>query len=269
MTEMPANEPLSGPFQPTTHDQWLDLVTQSLKGADFEKRLVAKTRDGIRIAPLHQQAADAAPIRAGRIASPWAIAQRIDHPAPKIANELALADLEQGAAALILAFPEAAAARGFGLDAGTVADLDVALANVSLDMISLRVEPGPRQAERAELVAALVAERGIAAADVSIVFGLDPLAAAMSAGGLPAAWADVSRDFAATVTELRAKGFGGALVSCDTRPVHEAGGTEAQELAAALAMGVAYLKALGDAGMPLAEATGLLSWTIAIDADQF
>lgn len=269
MTEMPSNEPLSGPFEPVTHDQWLDLVTQSLKGGDFEKRLVSKTRDGIRIAPLYPQAADAAPIRAGRLASPWAIAQRVDHPDAKMANELALADLEQGAATLILAFPETVAARGFGLEAGTVADLDAALANVSLDMISLRVEPGPRQAERAKLVAELVAARGFSAADISIAFGLDPFAVAMSEGGLPAAWADVSRDFTATIAELRAKGFGGALVSCDTRPVHEAGGTEAQELAAALAMGVAYLRALSDAGMPLAEATGLLSWTIAIDADQF
>ncbi|MEM6495985.1 MAG: methylmalonyl-CoA mutase family protein, partial [Pseudomonadota bacterium] len=81
--------------------------------------------------------------------------------------------------------------------------------------------------------------------------------------------ADWAGDLASTVSQLRTDGFECPLINCDMRPIHEAGGSETQELAAALAMGVAYLKALSENGLSLDEARSCLSWTVAIDADQF
>ena len=52
-------------------------MDQTLKGADFEKRLVSETYDGIRIEPLYTKddAGDAA-LGVGQIAGgPWRIAQ--------------------------------------------------------------------------------------------------------------------------------------------------------------------------------------------------
>ena len=40
-------------FEPASHAQWLKLVDKVLKGGDFEKRLVTRTADGVRIAPLY------------------------------------------------------------------------------------------------------------------------------------------------------------------------------------------------------------------------
>ena len=81
---------LAADFPQATREQWLKLVEGVLKGADFQKKLVARSHDGIAIQPLYPKAEGSAPIareQAGR----WRVSQRVDHPDPAKANELALA----------------------------------------------------------------------------------------------------------------------------------------------------------------------------------
>ena len=44
---------LARDFEAVTRDAWMVLVQKALKGGDFEKRMVSKTADGIRIDPLY------------------------------------------------------------------------------------------------------------------------------------------------------------------------------------------------------------------------
>jgi methylmalonyl-CoA mutase len=75
------------------------------------------------------------------------------------------------------------------------------------------------------------------------------------------------------VTELIAgfveQGFTGPFFVADGRPVHAAGGSEAQELAFALANAVAYFRALEAQGMSLDAARRLIFFRLAADQDQF
>ncbi len=92
---------LAADFPQATREQWLKLVEGVLKGADFEKKLVSRSHDGIAIQPLYPKAEGSTPVareQAGR----WRVSQRVDHPDPAKAKELALADLEGGADALTL-----------------------------------------------------------------------------------------------------------------------------------------------------------------------
>jgi len=266
MTNTATHISLSDTFGTPTREDWLDIVTKALKGGDFEKRLVSETRDGIKLQPLYAQATAAAPIGATRATAPWTLTQRVDHPHPRSANEQALADLEQGTVSLALVFPDSIAARSHGLAVETVDELDAVLDGVALEMITLRLEPAASGHRNATLAAALAEKRGLAPDKANIDFGLTPLSVAMATGALDKDW---QTQTAGTVGFLRKQGFRGPLLTCDVRPVHEAGGTEAQELAAALAMGVAYLRTLSEDGVPLGEATRHLSWTMAIDSDQF
>ena len=118
-------------FPAPTQEAWRTAVDKVLKGGDFEKRLVSKTADGIRIEPLYAAASPSArPLRAE--AGRWQVTTRLDHPDPAEAQKLALADLEGGANALTIAFAGASAARGYGLIVQDVAALDVALARDGL-----------------------------------------------------------------------------------------------------------------------------------------
>ena len=64
-------------------------------------------------------------------------------------------------------------------------------------------------------------------------------------------------------------GFHGPFAVADGRVIHNAGGSEAQELAFALASAVAYLRALEGFGMPLEAARDAIYFRLAADADQF
>ncbi len=65
------------------------------------------------------------------------------------------------------------------------------------------------------------------------------------------------------------QGFKGRLAAADGRIIHNAGGSEAQELAYTLAVAVAYLRALEGAGVALDAARGMIEFRLAADADQF
>jgi methylmalonyl-CoA mutase len=71
------------------------------------------------------------------------------------------------------------------------------------------------------------------------------------------------------IAELTAKGFRGPFAVADGRLIHNAGGSEAQELAYVLATAVQYLRALEAGGMALDAALSLLYFRLAADADHF
>ncbi|MGI9479589.1 MAG: methylmalonyl-CoA mutase family protein, partial [Hyphomicrobiaceae bacterium] len=261
--------PLSQGFDGRDETAWRAAIERVLKGGDFARRLVSNTADGIALQPLYMQAADKAPVTSVHAGRPWHLAQRIDHPDAEAANKLALEDLENGADTLVLVVASSYTARGFGIDATSADTLAKVLDNVALDMIALRIEVGDTGQQCAGALADLVARQGLSPADLTIDFGLAPLAQLMTTGQRMIGWPETTEKLAGTISDLAAKGFTGPFVSCDARPVSEAGGSEAQELAIAIASAVDYLRGLEAAGMALADAADTLSFTVAIDAGQF
>jgi methylmalonyl-CoA mutase len=261
--------PLAAEFPPATREDWLRRVEAVLKGADFEKKLVSRSYDGLRIEPLYEKAS--APTRPGRAdVRPWRVVQRVDHPDPAAANELALADLDGGADALVFSYAGAPAARGFGVRIGTIDDLDRALAGVMLDLIEMRIETAPFEGRSAaEQWSALVRRRGPDPAKLKIDFGLDPVGDMARTGRAPLPFAEMGVRLAQIARSLREAGFTSPALRVDTRIYHEAGAGEAHELAAALATGVAYLRALEAGGFALDEAPDALSFLLVADADEF
>lgn len=249
--------------EPADEADWRALVEQGLKGAPWS-RLVGKTADGISIEPLYREsnvrtASDeagfpgAAPFVRGVRDGAWVIRQAYDHPDPERANRDILADLAGGVGGIELVLgDDGVAVRG-------AADLDLVLADVIL-------EAAPVSLDGASLATATMLEaklRGVAAAGTA--FNLDPIGALMRTGvwSLPdmtdaCGFAERLRGALPTSTSLRV----------DARPVHEAGGTEAQEIAGALSSGIAYLRALtSDDGLSAAEAASTLSFAIAVGPD--
>lgn len=249
--------------------QWRAAVDKVLKGADFEKKLVGRTTDGIRIEPLYNAAAeqDARPLRAE--AGRWRVAARADHPDTAEAAKLALAELEGGADSLSLSFAGALAARGFGLTAASVEALDMALDGVMLDLVRLRLDPAPGGRKQALLLADLVEKRGHAPSSLQIDFGMEPIGVLASSGALAVQLPELGKRIAETITTLKGRGFTGPFLAADGRIWHEAGATEAQELGAVLATAVTYLRLLEERGIPLAEARDAVSFTLVADADEF
>jgi methylmalonyl-CoA mutase len=256
-------------FPGATRDQWLRLVDGVLKGAPFDKRLVARTYDGLAIQPLYPRDANAQPIAARASSAPWTVMQRVDHPDPAAANEEALHDLENGATGLTLVMAGSLNANGYGLDS-SVETLERVLDGIYLDAgvtIDFNVAAETRNA--AKNFAAVLKKRGVAPAAVDMRASLNPLGHMAATGSEAVPWSTLAPNFAGLVAELSHDGFRGPFAVADGRVIHNAGGSEAQELAFALASAVTYLRALDAHGIALDAARRMIYFRLATDADQF
>ena len=259
---------LAADFAPATRDDWRKLAEGVLKGAPFEK-LVAKTYDGLRIDPIYERARDATVIPGRAAATPWQIMQRVDHPDAAKANEQALHDLENGTNGLTIVFAGANGARGFGLPP-TKEALTRVLDGIYLDAgISIELEIGLQSRDMGQHFAELLAARKMSPASVNIRFGLDPIGGGAVRGGSAGSWESTAKVFGEKITQLSKLGFRGPFAAADGRVIHDAGGSEAQELAWVLATGVAYLRALESAGIELDDAQRMIYARMSADADQF
>jgi methylmalonyl-CoA mutase len=270
VTDAPVTEELrlAADFQPATYDDWRKLVDGVLKGAPFEK-LVGKTADGLKIDPIYPRAQGAAVVAGRPAAAPWQIMQRIDHPDAGEANAQALHDLENGATGLMLVFSGANGAHGFGLEP-TAEAVEKALGGVFIDAgISIELQVGPQSRMAAIHVAEYVKRKGLDPAACDIRFGLDPIGACAVWGSSPYAWSEIVPAVTGAAKGLAAMGFKGPFAVADGRVIHDASGSEVQELAFVVASGVAYLRALEGAGVALEDARAMVYARLSADADEF
>jgi methylmalonyl-CoA mutase len=260
--------PLGAEFPPATREQWRKLVDGALKGTPFDK-LIARTYDDLTVEPLYPRAPDARPVAGRAPGAVWTLMQRVDHPDPAAANAQALQDLENGARGLTLVFAGSVSANGYGLDASTET-LARVLQDVALDAgiaIDFNLSPPTRDAVRH--FAALVKARKLAAGSVDMRASINPIGGFAASGTSPRPWPELAKTFVAMVRELADQGFAGPFAVADGRIIHNAGGSEAQELAFAIASAVDYLRALEAGGVPLDAARRMIYFRLSADADQF
>ncbi|MFI4971525.1 MAG: methylmalonyl-CoA mutase family protein [Hyphomicrobiales bacterium] len=261
--------PLAAEFPATSQAEWRKLVEAALKGASFEKRFTGQTYDGLRIEPLYPRAVGARPVSGRASGAVWALMQRVDHPDPAAANAQALQDLENGATGLALVMAGSVSANGYGLDASPET-LARVLDSVELDAgITIDFNLSPPTRNTVQHFAALVKARKIAPAAVDLRASINPIGGFAASGASPKPWSELSKNFSAMVRELADQGFRGPFAVADGRIVHNAGGSEAQELSFAIASAVAYLRALEASGVPLDAARGMIYFRMSADADEF
>lgn len=260
--------PLAGDFPPATREAWQKLVAKVLKGADFDKRLVARTADGLRIEPLYTRdmapAAWTEPARPAPEGLGWSIVQRHAAADPVAANMAILEDLQGGATGIELQIESPGQ---FGVRIRSADDMVRALAGVYVEAAPLYLRAGLSGIEAARsLLAALPALKADGQAKGGL--DLDPLGAIARHGTSPTPIEAAIADAARLAAGLPGREPGLTAMLVDGAVYHEAGASEGQELAAVGATLVAYLRALEAAGTGTAAAFGLIRITLAADADQ-
>ncbi|MFC4913964.1 methylmalonyl-CoA mutase family protein [Actinomadura gamaensis] len=273
MTVPPEELELAAAFPPAERDRWRELVKGVLRrtGAaaddtpleEIDGLLAHRTYDGVPVAALYT-AEDAAPGRPGlaprvREVMPdgeglagWDVRQRHGHPDPATSRAAVLADLENGATSVWLAL---------GAGGIPVSALPEVLRDVHLNMAPVVLDAGAETGEAAEAFLSLAAERGT---EPLGNLGADPLGLSARTGA-PAILDDVAALAIRCVREFpKVRAF-----TVDATPYHDAGGGDADELGAAVAAGVAYLRVLTGAGLSVDEAFGQIEFRFAVNADQF
>jgi methylmalonyl-CoA mutase len=261
--------PLAAEFPPTSEPEWRTLVEAALKGAAFEKRLVSRTYDGLRIEPLYARAAGLNPLIGRTPGAAWTLMQRVDHPDPAAANTQALQDLENGADGLTIVMAGSVSANGYGLQT-SAETLARVFDSIMLDAgITIDFNLSPATRSVIQQFTALVKSRKLAPASIDMRASINPIGGFAASGTSPQAWDILSKSFATMIGELSSQGFRGPFAVADGRIIHNAGGSEAQELAFAVAGAVEYLRALEGSGVALDDAAAMIYFRLSTDADEF
>lgn len=258
-------------------EAWREQALRELKGAPIE-RLGAHT-EGLEIAALYPAEPRALPGREGLLRAPgWTICPETSHPDPAAAGAAIARDLERGAGAVWVRLDERLAAGVAGAPAPTglhgvvirdEAALATLLAGVDPTRTPVTLAVGAAGRASAELLRAVCQRRGLELARLQGTLGCDPLAALARRGALawPIEHALADMGEVAAWARGAAPGLRAALV--DVGDYHDAGARAAGQLAALLASGVAYLRALTAGGASLAAATRQLGFAVAVGRDLF
>jgi methylmalonyl-CoA mutase len=234
--------------------------------AEVWSALTHTTLDGLAITPLGTPAVDtpdpglpgAAPFTRGAgIAADaeldgWDVRGWFADPDIDVTVDHVHTDLENGVSSLWLALGDGAV---------PVASLARVLDRVFVDLAPVVLDAPDAPLAAAQALDAVFADKAVTPA-AGTNYGADPISAAVR--GL--AEADVA--VAVAVAQLaRQRGARGVVV--DATAVHDAGASDVQELAYSLAVGVAYLRALVDAGFGVDEAAAQIDFRYAATDEQF
>jgi methylmalonyl-CoA mutase len=284
---------LGGEFPPPRAEEWRQGVDRVLaKGKSdlseeelakrFARELTTQLYDGIEISPLYTSA-DVDPssmpnempgfapyIRSGSllggVQGGWDVRQPVDlDPAdPKAANAVVLEHLERGATSVYLRAPLGPSQSEVTIDAKV---LEATLDGVYLDLVSVSVD-GSLGTEAAASVLDLFDGRGTSSPAAGGVLGLDPIGAYASVGADPGLQERLESSAVLAAKCVAHYPHTRAFVVDATR-YHEAGSSDSEELACAIATGVAYLRVMTESGLSVDAAFGQIEFRFAATADQF
>ena len=257
---------LAAGFPAAGEDEWRALVAGVLRRSgrgdldDPVEALTSTTYDGIRIRPLYADrpaepglpgappyVRGALPDRTG-----WDVRAQHRDPDPRSTCAAGLTDLQGGATSLWLVL---------GADGVAVDDLHAALQGVHLDLAPIALDAGAQTGAAATAFLGLA--RDVDPGAVAGTLGADPIGLQARTGTVaePGLLGDLARA-ARPHPQLH-------VATIDATVYHEAGAGDADELAVATAVGVAYLRALTDAGLSIEAALRAVEFRFAVTADQF
>jgi methylmalonyl-CoA mutase len=287
---------MAADFPAPSPDAWTGLVDRILGEGEGVDALASRTLDGIEIQALYTSDdwsseddpsgfPGMAPFTrghrlTGQVAEGWDVRQRHALPDRSLCNEAILQDLEQGVTSILLSLSGAgrhgvdgddAAASSLrssdGVILSSLGDLDEVLGGVDLEAAPIALDAGAAFLPVSAMMIALWQQRGVRPEMVAAAFNADPITALARQGSSLCAMDDMLRQLGDLAAYTTARFPNVSVVGVDSAVYHNAGASEAQELACAAATGVAYLRSLTDAGVPLETAFAQIAFTVAVDAD--
>ncbi len=241
-------------FESGTNAQWRTLSDKALRGSNFEKTLVHHTEDGIKRGPLFTDGPKNSINNTAEIphlaARPWHITSEIDHPEIEMANADILADLQGGVSAITLRL-DPTGKQGIALRDRS--DLQRLLSGVHTNLVPIALAPSAHNfAAAALLVQHFEAHADLA--DTHIGFGFTPDMSDTEKCANLANW-------------IKHHAPHWKAFSINAVGVHEAGATQAQELAYMLSYTVQLIRNLQTHGFTIDEVLALMDVHLASDQD--
>jgi methylmalonyl-CoA mutase len=268
-------------FPPVTIQQWEEQIIKDLKGADYEKKLVWNTPEGIRVKPYYAAADTEKSMTAATIpgespfvrsywndAHEWAICEEIYVGEIDKANQRAVNALSRGADSINFVIQEKIHDRLSEVIANKN-DLSRLLKGIDLTKNRVNFIAGCNSSSIVSLLEEYFSENGISTSDAKISFDYDVIGHLTLNGNFCFPKETV---FNQTASYLKYAGSilpHSRLICVNGQFFANAGATLVQELAFSFAVAADYLARLTDAGVAAEEIFKRIRFTFGINSNYF
>lgn len=270
---MSKKERLFEQFPPVTTEKWMEKITADLKGADFSKKLVWRTKEGFEVMPFYRQEnldnlrfTNALPgdfpfVRGSRRSgNEWLVRQDINVTDYTTANKKALDILMKGVTSL-----------GFIIeDPETISDQNILalLKGIHCEIVELNFSTAGKAKE---LISSLRSAMNASGTDLSKLRGsitADPLGRLLANGTL-CVTVDEGLDYLTAVFKETSDMPGMKVLQVNGSLFSNAGAGIVMELAYSLSLGNEYMAALTSRGLSADAAASKIKFSFGIGSDFF
>ncbi|MGD8781280.1 MAG: methylmalonyl-CoA mutase family protein [Ignavibacteria bacterium] len=284
-------------FEAPSFEIWKNKVIEDLKGADYDKKLITKTYEGIQLKPIYTKdeikylpCGDELPGSAnylrgtkasGNTKNSWYICQEIPYADAEKFNAALLNDLKRGQTAIQIKFdtatelgldadyaqPEQVGDKGLSVSA--LNSIGRALNNVDLKQHPIFIDCGFSSLPFVMIFNAYLKQNNIQFTELKGSIESDPLGYLAESGKLPVK-INFAFDKLKLVTEWashNASEF--KTIGIKGLPYHNAGASAVQELAFALGTGLEYLNQLKERGLNAETIAAHTRFTFGVGTNYF
>lgn len=256
-------------FPPVSTEEWMDVITKDLKGADFQKKLVWRTNEGFNVNPFYRaediegsQVAENLPgqfpyVRSTRKDNKWYVRQEIIVNDFKEANAKAVSLLGKGVTSLGFRLPK---------NALSAENLAILLQGIAPDKVELNFSTCiSRTIDLARLVADYVLSQNLDRMECFGSVEFDPFRKILKKGMDEPAWAEKAVEMVQILAPLPR--YRAITVTGDR--MNDTGAYGYQELGYCLSYGNQVLSALIEKGIDPSMAAKKIKFELGVGANYF
>ena len=259
-------------FPPVSREQWEEVITRDLKGADRDRKLVWKTPEGLNFEPFYRREdladidhKDALPgefpfVRGNKTNdNKWEIRQEIQKADPETANREALDAIKRGAEAVMFDVREINNAR----------EMKTLLKDIDPTVNGIHLVNSTNYKITVDLFLETLKSKEIDSTKAKGALDFDPIGYYVLKGEFYNSWQDNVNELDCLFEKIREHLPQFQIINVNGRFFHNGGATIVQELAYSMAAANEYLVALSDAGKDIKDITPKMQFSFGIGSNYF
>jgi methylmalonyl-CoA mutase len=260
-------------FPPVSKETWMNKVISDLKGADFNTKLVWKTREGFDLMPLYRQEdiTDFKYIESFPGHFPFLRGNKCCHNRWRIRQNLDISDYKGANKKVIEILRTGVDSPGFYiLDPETISkeNLDDLLREINLEDLELNFLSDGNARELTNFFLSILDEKGYDPKKIRAVIEADPLGRLFLNGTLCIP-VEKGFDYLADICRLVSNYPAIRTININASAYRNVGAGIVKELALGISMGLEYLSQLTDRGINIETAASRIRFSFATGSDYF
>jgi len=259
-------------FSPVSTEQWEKVINDDLKGADYEKKLVWKTNEGIKVKPYYRaEDLNGLQLDVNPASFPFSRGNKDKNNGWDVRQDIQVDDLNAANKKALIALDKGATSIGFKTKGKvkSAADLKTLLKDIHIQCAGVNMVAGKDAFMVFDSLREVIKERALKPSDTLGSIDCDPIGELNKTGAFIRSeqddfskLAEIIKISISEMPNVRTLGVKGCVIQ-------NAGATTVQEVAFVLSIAVEYLNRLTEAGLTIDQIAPRMQFNFAVGTNYF